>query len=225
VGGSWHIWRIKVSQQIDNVPGASHTLRDGDVTKEGLAQKFASIGSKMKREDVFLLFFAGHGITDEKEGAYYFLPADFRYTGEDAVQKQAVSMTDFRNMLANVHAMKSLILLDTCNSGSFAEAIASRGMTEKTAITKLSRAVGRATIVASSKSQVALEGYEGHGAFTWTILEGMKGKATDKGSKITINTLATFIEEDLPKLTFKKWGYKQIPQKTLQGMDFQIGVR
>ena len=202
-----------------------HTLRDGDVTREGLAQKFASIGSKMKREDVFLLFVAGHGITDEKEGAYYFLPADFRYTGEGAVQKQAVSMTDFRNMLANVQAMKSLILLDTCNSGSFAEAIASRGMTEKTAITKLSRAVGRATIVASSKSQVALEGYEGHGAFTWTILEGMKGKATDKGSKITINSLATFIEEELPKLTFKKWGYEQIPQKTLQGMDFQIGVR
>jgi WD40 repeat protein len=202
-----------------------HTLRDGDVTKEGLAQKFASIGSTMKREDVFLLFVAGHGITDEKEGAYYFLPTDFRYTGEGEVQKQGVSMTDFRNMLANVQAMKSLILLDTCNSGSFAEAIASRGMIEKTAITKLSRSVGRATIVASSKSQVALEGYEGHGAFTWTLLEGMRGKAADKGGKITINTLATFIEEELPKLTYKKWGYEQIPQKTLQGMDFQIGVR
>lgn len=202
-----------------------HTLRDGDVTKEGLTQIFSRIGSIMKREDVFLLFVAGHGITDEKEGAYYFLPADFRYTGEGAVQKQAVSMTDFRNMLANVQAMKSLILLDTCNSGSFAEAIASRGMTEKTAITKLSRAVGRATIVASSKSQVALEGYEGHGAFTWTIIEGMKGKAADKGGKITINSLATYIEEELPKLTYKKWGYEQVPQKTLQGMDFQIGVR
>jgi hypothetical protein len=27
------------------------------------------------------------------------------------------------------------------------------------------------------------------------------------------------------KLTYKKWGYEQVPQKTLQGMDFQIGVR
>lgn len=202
-----------------------HTLRDAEVTREGLTQIFTRIGSKMKREDVFLLFVAGHGITDEKEGAYYFLPADFRYTGDGALQKQGVSMSDFRNMLAKVQAMKSLILLDTCNSGSFAESIASRGMTEKTAITKLSRAVGRATIVASSKSQVAMEGYEGHGAFTWSILEGMKGKAADQGGKITINTLATFIEEELPKLTYKKWGYEQIPQKTLQGMDFQIGAR
>lgn len=202
-----------------------NTLRDSDVTWDGLNQIFAKIGSKMKREDVFLLFVAGHGITDDKEGAYYFLPSDFRYTGEGAVQKQGISMTDFRNMLANVQAMKSLILLDTCNSGSFAEAIASRGMVEKTAITKLSRAVGRATIAASSKSQVALEGYNGHGAFTWTILEGIRGKAADQSGKITINTLATFIEEELPKLTYKKWGYEQVPQKTLQGMDFQIGMK
>jgi WD40 repeat protein len=202
-----------------------HTLRDGDVTKEGMMQTFARIGSKMKREDVFILFVAGHGITDEKEGAYYFLPVDFRYTDESAIKKQGVSMTDFRNMLTNVQAMKSLILLDTCNSGSFAEAIISRGLTEKTAITKLSRAVGRATIVASSRNQAALEGFNGHGAFTWAILEGMKGKAADQGGKITISTLSAFIEEELPKLTFKKWGYEQIPQKTLQGMDFQIGTR
>lgn len=39
----------------------------------------------------------------------------------------------------------------------------------------------------------------------------MKGKASDQGGKITINTLATFIEEELPKLTYKKWGYEQIP--------------
>jgi hypothetical protein len=43
--------------------------------------------------------------------------------------------------------------------------------------------------------------------------------------RATEESLATFIEEELPKLTYKKWGYEQIPQKTLQGMDFQIGVR
>jgi WD40 repeat protein len=200
-------------------------MQDNDVTKAGLIKAFSDIGQKMRREDVFLLFVAGHGITDEKEGSYYFLPVDFRYTGEEALKEKAVSMADFRKMLAKIQAMKSLILLDTCNSGSFAEAIAGRGLTEKVAITKLSRAIGRATIVASSKSQMALEGYNEHGAFTWTILEGMKGRAAGQGNKIMINNLATFIEEELPKLTYKKWGYEQIPQKTLQGMDFQIGIK
>lgn len=202
-----------------------HKLYDEDVNKEKIGNIFEDLGKRTKREDVFLLFVAGHGITNEKDGAYYFLPVNFRYTGEEAIMSQGVSMNDFKRYLSNIQAMKSLLLLDTCNSGSFAEAIASRGMIEKTAINKLSRAVGRATIVASSKNQVALEGYEGHGVFTYTLLEAMKGKAADKDGKITINGIAIFVEEMLPQITYKKWGYEQIPQKTLTGMDFPIAVK
>ena len=53
----------------------------------------------------------------------------------------------------------------------------------------------------------------------------MNGKAADKRGEITINRLATFIEETLPELTYKKWGYEQIPQKSLIGSDFSIGVK
>lgn len=202
-----------------------HTIYDAEATKEGIAEQFAKIGATTRREDVFLLYVAGHGITNRIDGAYYFLPYDFRYTGEDALTKQGVSENDFKKYLAQIQATKSLLLLDTCNSGSFAEAVASRGMIEKTAVNKLVRAVGRATIVASSKDQVALEGYEGHGVFTWTLLEGMKGKAASSDGRITVNNLATFVEETLPKITYKKWGYEQIPQKSLMGMDFPIGMR
>ena len=134
-------------------------------------------------------------------------------------------MNDFKRYLANIQASKSLLLLDTCNSGSFAEAIASRGILEKTAINKLTRAVGRHTIVASSRTQVALEGYEGHGAFSWTLLDGMKGKAANQKGQITVNSLVSFVETALPELTYKKWGFEQIPQKSLVGEDFQIGVK
>jgi uncharacterized caspase-like protein len=132
-------------------------------------------------------------------------------------------MNDFKRYLTYIQATKSLLLLDTCNSGSFAEAIASRGVLEKTAINKLARAVGRATVVASSKSQVALEGYEGHGAFSYVALEGMKGKAADPKGRITVNSFVSYIESALPDLTYKKWGYEQIPQKSMVGENFQFG--
>jgi WD40 repeat protein len=202
----------------------TYKIYDEDVTKDKLNKLFEEIGRKTKREDVFILFVAGHGITNEKDGAYYYLPVNFQYTGDAAIMTYGVSMNDFRKYLSNIQAMKSLLLLDTCNSGSFAEAISSRGILEKTAITKLTRAVGRATIVASSKNQVALEGYEGHGVFTYALLEALKGKAADKDGKITINGMATYVEELLPQLTYKKWGYEQIPQKMLSGMDFPIAV-
>ncbi|MBV5323331.1 caspase family protein, partial [bacterium] len=119
-----------------------HTIYDAEATKEGIAETFARIGATTRREDVFLLYVAGHGITNRIDGAYYFLPYDFRYTGEDALTRQGVSENDFKKYLAQIQATKSLLLLDTCNSGSFAEAVASRGMIEKTAVNKLVRAVG-----------------------------------------------------------------------------------
>ena len=148
------------------------------------------------------------------------------YTSEDAIIEQGISMSDFKRYLSKVKALKLLLLLDTCNSGSFAEAIASRGMLEKTAINKLVRATGRATIVASSKDQVALEGYEGLGVFTFTILDALSGKSDyNKDRSISISELGMYIENVLPEITYKKWGYEQIPQKTLQGMDFPIIAR
>jgi WD40 repeat protein len=202
-----------------------YTLHDEQVTRPKLEARFAEISSLIGRDDVFVLFLAGHGVSEERDGMYYFLPADFRYTDADSVASQGISMNDFKRWLSGIQAMKSLILLDTCSSGAFAEAIVSRGLTEKTAITKLARAVGRATIAASSRNQAALEGYEGHGVFSYILIEGIRGKAANTDGQITINRLAAFIEETLPSLTYKKWGYEQIPQRSLIGNDFPIGMR
>lgn len=199
-----------------------HAAFDSDVTKERLEAIFNSIGKTIKRTDMFVMFLAGHGITYSKDGSFYFLPVNFRYTNDDDIPKQGVSMNDLKRYLAKIQASKSLLLLDTCNSGSFAEAIASRGLLEKTAINKLTRAVGRHTIVASSRSQVALEGYQGHGAFSWVLLDGLRGKAVNPNGTVTVNSLVSYVETTLPELTYKKWGYEQIPQKSLIGEDFTI---
>lgn len=53
----------------------------------------------------------------------------------------------------------------------------------------------------------------------------MKGKAANTKGQITVNSLVSFVETTLPELTFKKWGYEQIPQKSLVGEDFAIGMR
>jgi WD40 repeat protein len=203
----------------------TYRLHDEQVTKAELEKVVAKIGGKATRGDVFVLFMAGHGLTDEMDGMYYFLPVDFRYTGLESVAKQGISMLDFKRMLSSIQAMKSLFLIDTCNSGSFSEGMASRGVTEKVALNKLARAVGRATIAASSKNQVALEGFQGHGVFSYTVMEGLRGNASNRKGEITINALASYIEETLPERTYKKWGYEQIPQKSLIGSDFPIGLK
>jgi WD40 repeat protein len=197
----------------------TYTLFDDKVTKENINKIFKNI--KSKREDVFLLYIAGHGITDEYNGNYYFIPHNFiNKADENAVQKQGVGQKDFMFGLSNITALKSLVLLDTCNSGSFVEADM-----QKTTTNRLAKATGRATISASSKSQVALEGFNDHGVFTYTLLEALKGKGYKGDNKITTNELSDYVEEILPNRTYKKWGYRQIPQKSMYGVDFKLGVK
>ncbi len=203
----------------------SYKLLDKEVTKKNILKTFDKIGAKTSREDVFMLYVAGHGITDVKTGAYFYLPVDFRYKNENSVREKGLSQNNFKLALSKIKAMKSLTILDTCNSGSFAEAMVSRGVLQKTAVNKLTRATGRAIIVASSKDQVALEGYKGHGVFTYTLVEALRGKGYGKDNKITIKELAAYIEDILPERTYKKWGYEQVPQSNITGNDFPIGVR
>ena len=201
----------------------TYKLYDDEVRASKLSEKFFDIGEGISPEDVFVLYLAGHGITSKEDGDYYFLPVDFRYTSDASVKQHALSNGFLLDGLSNIAAQKTLVLLDTCNSGSFSD-IRTRGVEEKTAVSRLVRATGRATIMASSKTQVALEGYQDHGVFTWTLLEALSGKGYGDDNQITVNELADYIEETLPELTYRKFGYEQIPQRSLQGMNFPLGI-
>ncbi len=202
-------------------------LYDAEVTKEGFEKKFDEISSKISPDDVFILYLAGHGITYEVDGDYYYLPANFRYTDSSDIPKNGISKNMILNNLTKIKAQKSVMLFDTCNSGSFIDKPTTRGVSEKTAVDRLKKAMGRAIIVASSDTQVALEGMENHGVFTYVLLKGLKEGAADTLNKglITITNLTSFIESEVPDLTYNKWGYEQVPMKELPKEDFPIGMK
>ncbi|OYT15196.1 MAG: hypothetical protein B7C24_14350 [Bacteroidetes bacterium 4572_77] len=202
-----------------------YKLYDSDVTKEKVDAKFNEISKDIKPDDVFIFYLAGHGVTNDKDGDYYYLPSNFRYTGSEAISVSGISKHDIMGNLIKIKAQKSMILFDTCNSGSFIDKPASRGIAEKTAIDRLKKTIGRAIIVASSESQVALEGYENHGVFTYALIQGLLGKADfNKNSQVTVSEISMYIENEVPELTYKKWGYEQIPQKTLPKQDFPVVI-
>jgi len=199
---------------------------DQQANINGIDQAFKSLGESAKSSDVFILYLAGHGIT--QDGKYHFLPADFRFRNEDSIRQSAITQDHLQAWMSRVPAQKSLVLLDTCNSGSFVQAQAvTRGMAEKTAIVKLTRATGRATIAASTDSQVALEGYEGHGVFTYALLKALTEADLENGNRDGVTStaeIASYIDNTVPDLTYKKWGYEQVPQVNLHGREFPIGV-
>lgn len=199
-------------------------LLDADVTRSQLSAAFEALANRVRAEDVFIFFLAGHGVT--VDGRYYFLPVDFRYHNQESFRESAVSEEDLQQWLSGIAAQKSLVMLDTCNSGSYVEAqLSSRGMAAKAAIDRLIRATGRATISASSASEVALEGVEGHGVLTYSLLEGLANSDRLNGNRdgwVSTLELTAFVADAVPELTMRHFGYEQVPQFNLHGTDFPL---
>ena len=202
-----------------------YSLKDAEVTKEGLEQKFKELSSIVTADDVFVFFVSGHG-TAYDDGDYYFIPVNFRYTNKSDIPLKAISKSDLTKNLSLIKAGKTLMMLDTCNSGAFFADSNKRGMGDKGIFERLSRATGHAILAAASDSQSAMEGYNGHGVFTYVLLDGLAGKAdSDSDGFVTLTELSSYVENQVPELSYEKWGYEQVPQKELRRQDFPIAEK
>ncbi len=200
-----------------------HELLNEDVTLDNLNAAFAKLANQVKPSDVFLFFIAGHGKT--VDGRYYFLPQDFRYRDAQSIVTDGISQNQWQAWFASVSARKSLLMYDTCESGSLTGDQIQRGIALVTAIDKLSRAVGRTILVASTDDAPALEGYRGHGVFTYALLEAIGLGDLNGNDRIEVTELATHVDERVPDISNEAFGYRQVPQMRIVGNNFPVGVR
>lgn len=177
-------------------------------------------------DDLFVLYVASHGTVDD--GEYFLITSNVGSTRTEKLRTDAISQTVFKELISNIPATKKLILLDTCNAGALGDAIQvamlTRGMSEDTAMKVLSRAVGSTILSASTSIQEALEGYQGHGLFTFVLTEGLNGKA-DKGKTGYIKTteLADYVDNEVPILAEKVFKKAQYPTISISGQGFPVG--
>lgn len=185
----------------------NYELHNKEVTKDKIRKTVNDISKKIKLNDTFILYIAGHGISED--GLYHFLP--YR-------KKEKISINDIKDNISNIRVNKSLIFLDTCESGAAIE----NEIDEKATLNRLSYDDNRNFIVASSKNQIALEGYQNHGVFTYSVLEGFKKAYFEGEDELFVHNLASFVKRIVPKLTKKEFQYEQKPQ-FYKANDFIIG--
>src|SRR5262249_4918993 len=100
-------------------------------------------------------------------------------------------------------ARRGLILLDTCESGAL---VASRASgvdlgNSEAAMGRLNEATGRPVLTAAAANQAALEGYKGHGVFTYALLDALVNGDTNNDGKIQLSELAANIQTLAPQLS------------------------
>ncbi|MDD2776656.1 MAG: caspase family protein [Gallionella sp.] len=197
------------------------TLLDKQATLANIEAAFAALKPQVQPQDVFVLYLAGHG--KALDGTYHFLPWELVYQNESSLRDKSLDQARLQRLLASLDATKSVVLLDTCDAGAFVSN--GRGVDQKAAIDRLMKFTGRAVLSATSDNNMALEGYEKHGVFTYALLEGLKQPKSKGKEHITIGELADFVGDKVPEITLKQWHYEQFPMRDLKGMNFPIGMR
>jgi WD40 repeat protein len=196
---------------------------DDRVTSEYLSKVFEDLNKAIRPDDVFVLYMAGHGVTDD--GRYYFLPYDTKL-GDDSLLSSSIGQDRLQEWIAQVPAMRSILIYDTCESGSATEERSGfRGEQRVVATEKLSRLMGRTVLAASTDTGFAKEGYKGHGLFTYAVLDGFALSDENKNGRIEVSELAKYLTTNLPKLSEAARFGPQVPQIKIVGFDFSLAKR
>ena len=200
-----------------------YKLVNEKVTKNNIVKLFEEIKTKALQKDVVVLYMAGHGdiVGDE----WFLIPYDVTTPeNETQVKSLGLSTQDITETLKRFKAQKVLVIIDACKSGGVISGMGGfRGYEDRKVMKQLVRSTGIYVISASSDKQFALELKElGHGVFTFTMLEGLKGKAGEK--KVTVEGLIQYVKNRLPELTEKYRGNPQWPVSWGAGMDFPLAL-
>ncbi len=195
-------------------------------TKDAIKAALARYRS-IEPRDVFLFYVATHGTVEGDIGhpEYFLIPSNMKEVSTEGIRREALSENDIRQSIASIPATRKLILLDTCYAGAMGDAmlLTTRSQEENGAVNVLSGAVGSTVLSASTNSQEALEGENGHGLFTWVLLKGLGGDADlfHHGSIKTFE-LAAYVSEIVPQEAQEHFKHPQTPNLHNAGQSFEI---
>jgi WD40 repeat protein len=200
-------------------------LKDAEATKEGITKAFEKIKAEARPQDLFVFYYAGHGVINDKK-EFFLVPYDVLqlYGNDDALAQKGFSAAGLQQMSKDIKAQKQLFILDACQSAGALETVAaSRGAAEEKAIAQLARSTGTQWLTASGSEQFASEFSQlGHGSFTYCLLEAFRGDADQGDKKLTVKELDAYLQNKVPEITQKYRGTPQYPASYSYGNDFPI---
>ena len=174
-----------------------------EANKDNILDGLDWLVNETTQRDVAMLFFAGHGIEDNR-GTFYYLPveADENFKRKTCIMEAQIQET------VSVISGKIVVFMDACHSGSLMKTGRRRGHPDVTRIVNelISAENGAVVFSSSTGRQYSLEDEKwGHGAFTKALVEGLEGAAdVNNEGKITCKSLDLYITRRVKDLTNKQ---------------------
>ncbi len=149
--------------------------------------------------DAFVFYAATHGAV--ADGDYVLVTSDAG-PYEATIRNEAIDKRLLTQLIANIRTTQKAIFLDTCYSGAAVDGdpglFSTRGRDPKDAAVILSRQIGLDMLMAANSEELANEGFNGHGLFTYVLAQGLAGEAAANSEVVRTNSLATYVEAQVP---------------------------
>jgi hypothetical protein len=157
-------------------------LENEGATLSSIRRALTEFVSKASSNDLLLIFFAGHGSPDWNEPENLYVIA--HDTRVDSMRATALAMPELLNYVEqNIRSKRVILLMDACHSAGLST-VGTRdllnNLTNQYLEQLLYKEEGRAVITSSDvneKSHESRDWGNGHGVFTYYVLEGLKGRA------------------------------------------------
>jgi len=225
------------------------SLIDRDVTKENILNVKSFLESA-GRNDVVIVFLAGHGLLD-KNFDYYYATHDIDFNNPS---ERGIVYSELEKLLDGIASLKKVLFMDTCHSGEVDKddiaineeeeeeqgdilfRAAGVGVQRKNAaglgvtaelvkelFSDVRRGTGATVISSAGGMEFAMEGADWkNGLFTYCLLDALTNNSADanKDGKTMLSELQLYLQKRVNKISKGK----QVPTSRIENLslDFQI---
>ena len=193
------------------------SLQNGEATRNGILAAFHDrlANPNVQKNDRIFVFFAGHGATRKLSSGRdlgYIVPFD---SDPNEFAADAIPMTEIQNISESLNSKHVFFVMDACYSGL--------GLTRGGAGNYLrdnAKRIGRQMLTAGGSDQMVADGGpNGHSVFTWTLMQGLSGKADLNGDGIiTATELAAYVAPAVAAVSQQTPAFGSLPGS--EGGDF-----
>jgi len=203
------IYNLLTAQGIVNRVGNSNLLLNEQATRVNVVMNINNMFKQAFEEDLIILYFAMHGMVDPDGSELYFIGYD---TDPRSLVAEGIAQTDIEKAIAKSKVGKVLMIVDSCHSGSagLSDVFAQRSVNAAAVTNRLLNRIaeikkGISILSASSSTEFSHEDQkwgEGHGVFTYYLVEGLKGKANENNDEfITLRELYDYAYRNVKEST------------------------
>lgn len=157
---------------------SDHTDASRLPTRENVLESLVNLSRHLDEDDRLLLFFAGHGATDENGNGNYLMAKNTKL-GLEKYQGLKLS-EEILDLLESCPAQRQIVLVDACHSGFRKGQRSGRNIGVvaaqiDSALETFSKSgAGRAVLASCSRDEVSNESPAlGHGVFTYYLIQGL----------------------------------------------------